>query len=212
MAISSFTRIKERAIANLLANPSYTTTVSGDVGRYVDSQEFIDAALQKDAELMTVAIENEKHWVRATLTPTLSSALQHNAVLPTGIVGKVQNVVWSTTSGGTYTDSVEAENKESVLSANEDATIFGDGTTDNYGYHYIEGGKLFTTSPYNKVYYFSFTIGASPQSPEAFEDAIAQGVISTLFKDGSATPEIHEIAEKKFQQKLAEIRSFGKGE
>ena len=208
MAVASFDRIKKRAIAILMANSAYATTVSGDVGRFVDSQEFIDAALQRDAELMTAAIENPNHWVRAILTPTLSSALQNNADLPSGIIGKPQSVVWSATSGGTYADSTEMESKDEVLEVNEDASLYGNGTTDNYGFHYLDKGKLFITSPYAKIYYFTFSIGGSPQSPESFEDAIAQGVVSTLFKDGAVSPEIHLNAEKKFQQKLAEIRAF----
>jgi len=212
MSTADFSRIKKRAISIVLADPSYSATVSGDVGRYLSTQEFIDTALQKDAELMTTAIENDKHWVRSTLTPTLSSALQNGGSLPSGIVGKVANVVVSDTSGGTYIDATEMEDKDDILAVNEDSSLFGDGSTDHKGYYVIDNNKIWTTSPYAKVYYYTFSIGASPQSPEAFEDAIAHGVVSSLFKDGSITPDIHEIGEKKFQQKLAEIRSFGKGE
>lgn len=213
MALASLSRIKSRINSALLLNDgAYAATNTGSVGRFGSDQEITDAVLQTDMQVCQAIIETPNHPARAAFMVGLSANIANGGLLPTAALG-AGGVVTVSTDGSAYTPAQRGKSKDEILEVIEVGVFVYGATSDDYaGYYFIEDNRLYHTSVIAKITYCVLAISTVPQAPDMYEEAIIQGALSSLYKDGAASAEMHGTAEQKFQNALNIIRSFPRNE
>lgn len=179
--------------AAALANPPKKRSFNSET-------EITDIVLEADELLCLDIRETVEHPYAATFF-TLSAALVHGDAIPASD-GVIHAVRWSTTSGGTYILSEEG-NKDDIISAVADFTIYGAAATDIYGYHYIERGVLYTTNPFTKVTQTQFTRTSACQAPQSYTNGILSTAVSIAYRDSMDIPVVEY-----YRRKSDEFRSM----
>lgn len=205
MAVADINECTKRFNRLLFLTDSYVTAISSPPLRrsFNSDTEIADIILEAD-ELLMLDVRNTVGHPWASTFFTLSSALVHGDKVPASDA-PINKVQWSTTSGGTYQDSEEAD-KADIVEAIKDYTLFGASAADTYGYHIIVDGQLYTTSPFVKLTQAPWTRTAACQSPQSYTTAVILTAIALAPKEG-INQDLLAFAQGQSTQFRAMIRS-----
>ena len=205
MAVASITEITNRFKRALMLVDVYGSALATTPKKrsFNSEVEITDIILEAD-ELLCWDVRNTIGHEWAPTFFALSSALVHLDKIPASDA-PLHLVTWSTTSNGTYAASEEGE-KNDIVEAVKDYTLFGVAASDTYGYHDVQGNILFTTNPFTKITQVAWTRTSACQSPISFTAGILCTAIALAFRDGIDMPMI-EYCEKKSTECRQMIRS-----